>query len=73
MKKNLVLDHDVAIFYANDCKLHGWYHKDAPAKPYTKGEGTLLMVRELVLVKFGWLQTCDGKKSTHITMKPGKN
>jgi hypothetical protein len=31
--------HDESIFYTNDRRKKGWYHKDAPAKPYTKGEG----------------------------------
>ncbi|KIJ96797.1 hypothetical protein K443DRAFT_124304 [Laccaria amethystina LaAM-08-1] len=35
--------HNEAIFYANDWTRQGWYHKDGPAKPYTKGEGASLM------------------------------
>jgi hypothetical protein len=31
--------HDESIFFANDRRKKGWYHKDAPAKPYAKGDG----------------------------------
>jgi len=30
--------HDETIFYADDRRKKGCYHKDAPAKPYAKGE-----------------------------------
>ncbi|EDR03806.1 uncharacterized protein LACBIDRAFT_306885 [Laccaria bicolor S238N-H82] len=64
---------DECIFYANDRTPRGWYHKDSPAKPYTKGEGVSLMIGEFVSAKFGWLQSPDGKQSARIIMKPGKN
>ncbi|EDR04580.1 uncharacterized protein LACBIDRAFT_330517 [Laccaria bicolor S238N-H82] len=64
---------DECIFYANDRTLRGWYHKDSPEKPYTKGEGAPLMIGKFVSAKFGWLQSPDGKQSTRIIMKPGKN
>jgi hypothetical protein len=65
--------HNEAIFYANDWTRRGWYHKDGPAKPYTKGEGASLMVGEFVCTKFGWLQPPDGRKTAQIIMKLGKN
>ena len=65
--------HDEAIFYAHDRNKRGWYHKDAAAKPYKKGEGASLMVAELVSADFGWLQSPDGKESVRVVMKPGKN
>ncbi|KAF8154655.1 hypothetical protein B0H34DRAFT_660613 [Crassisporium funariophilum] len=30
--------HNESIFYAHDRRKKGWCHKDAPARPYTKGE-----------------------------------
>jgi len=65
--------HDKVIFYAHDQVGRAWYHKDAPAKPYKKGEGPSLMVAHLVSAKFGWLESPDGKKSARVVMSPGKN
>jgi hypothetical protein len=53
--------HDESIFYAHDHRKKGWYHKDATAKPYAKGEGSSLMVADFVSADFGWLQSPDGK------------
>ena len=64
---------DKVIFYANDRTPCGWYHKDSPAKPYTKVEGASLMIGKLVSAKFGWLQSPDGKQNARVIMKPGKN
>ena len=65
--------HDESIFYANDHRKKGWYHKDAPAKPYAKGEGVSLMIADFVSADFGWLRSPDGKRSARCVMKPGKN
>jgi len=65
--------HDESIFYAHDRRKKGWYHKDAPAKPYTKGEGASLMVADFVSADFGWLRSPDGKESARRLFKPGKN
>jgi hypothetical protein len=65
--------HDETIFYAHDRRKKGWYHKDAPAKPYAKGEGSSLMIADFVSAKFGWLRSPDGKRSARRVMKPGKN
>jgi hypothetical protein len=65
--------HDESVFYAHDRRKKGWYHKDAPAKPYAKGEGASLMVADFVSADFGWLRSPDGKQSARRTMKPGKN
>ena len=65
--------HDESIFYAHDRRKKSWYHKDAPAKPYVKGEGASLMVADYVSQDFGWLQSLDGKQSAQRLFKPGKN
>lgn len=65
--------HDESIFYAHDRRKKGWYHKDAPAKPYAKGEGASLMVADFVSADFGWLCSPDGKRSARRLFKPGKN
>jgi hypothetical protein len=36
--------HNETIFYVHDRRKKGWYHKDVPAKPYTKGEGASLIL-----------------------------
>ncbi|KAF8800309.1 hypothetical protein BYT27DRAFT_7117577 [Phlegmacium glaucopus] len=64
--------HDESIFYAHDRRKKGWYHKDAPAKPYKKGEGASLMIADFVSADFGWLRSPDGKQSARRVMKPGK-
>jgi len=51
--------HDKTVFYAHDRCKKGWHHKDAPAKPYSKGEGALLMIANFVSSNFGWLQSPD--------------
>ncbi len=65
--------HDETVFYAHDRRKRGWYHKDAPAKPYTKGEGASLMIADFVSARFGWLQSPDGKRGARKVMRPGKN
>jgi hypothetical protein len=65
--------HDESIFYAHDRRRRVWHHKDAPAKPYAKGEGVSMMVADYVFTDFGWLRSPDGKKSARRTLKPGKN
>ena len=72
-KRVIVWFHDESIFYAHDRWKKGWYHKDAPAKPYTKGEGASLMVADYVSADFGWLQSPDGTRTARRVMKPGKN
>ena len=52
---------DKVIFYANNCT----------QSAYTKGEGVLLMISNLVSAKFGWLQSPDGKQTADIIMKLG--
>lgn len=65
--------HDESIFYANDRHRKSWYHKDAPIKPYAKGEGASLMIADYVSADFGWLQSPNGKRSARRVMRPGKN
>ena len=65
--------HDESIFYAHDRRKKGWYHKDAAAKPYAKGDGHSLMVADFVSADFGWLLSPDGKQSARRILKPGVN
>jgi hypothetical protein len=65
--------HDESIFYAHDRRQSAWYHKDATAKPYAKGEGASLMVADFVSADCGWLRSPDGKDSARIIFRPGKN
>jgi len=64
--------HDESIFYVHDRRKKGWYHKDAPAKPYKKGDGASLMIADFVSADFGWLRSPDGRQSARRVMKPGK-
>jgi hypothetical protein len=72
-KRIIAWFHDESVFYAHDRRKTGWYHKDASAKPYAKGEGASLMVADFVSADFGWLASPDGKKSARRLFKPGKN
>jgi hypothetical protein len=69
----IVWFHDESIFYAHDWCKKGWYHKDAPAKPYAKGEDASLMIADYVSADFRWLCSPDRKQSAHQVMKPRKN
>lgn len=59
----MVQFHDESIFYAHDCNHQTWYHKNAPAKPYTKGEGHSLMVAEYVSAKHNSLISRNGSQN----------
>ena len=72
-KRVIVWFHDESIFYAHDRRKKGWFHKDAGAKPYAKGEGASLIVADYVSADFGWLTSPDGKQSARRIFKPGKN
>ncbi|KAJ7199879.1 hypothetical protein GGX14DRAFT_318243, partial [Mycena pura] len=48
--------HDESIFYAHDRRGRAWYHKDAPATPYRKGDGPSYMVGDFFSADFGWLR-----------------
>ncbi|KAJ3575337.1 hypothetical protein NP233_g1146 [Leucocoprinus birnbaumii] len=74
--------HDESIFYAHDRRRSNWYHKDAPAVPYAKGDGLSFMVARAVSPDYGWLEPKPGCKiykedgtevTAHRTLKPGKN
>ncbi|KAJ3552375.1 hypothetical protein NP233_g12897 [Leucocoprinus birnbaumii] len=74
--------HNESVFYAHDHRHSNWYHKEAPAVPYAKGDGLSFMVARAVLPDYGWLEPKpgheifrkDGTKITaHRTLKPGKN
>jgi hypothetical protein len=65
--------HDESIFYAHDRRKKSWYHKDAPAKPYAKGDGASFMIADFISADFGWLRSPDGTRSARQVMRPGKN
>jgi hypothetical protein len=72
-KRVIAWFHDESVFYAHDRRKKGWYHKDASAKPYAKGEGQSLMVADFVSADFGWLASPDGKQSARRLFRPGAN
>ncbi|PBK94278.1 hypothetical protein ARMGADRAFT_1045736 [Armillaria gallica] len=72
-KRVVLWFHNKSIFYAHDRRRKTWYHKDAAAKPYQKGEGASLMIVDFFSADFGWLQSLDGTRSAHRVFKPGKN
>jgi hypothetical protein len=65
--------HDKSIFYAHDRCQQTWQHKDAPAKPYAKGDSLLFRVANFVSAKFGWLHSSDGTRNVCCILRPGKN
>jgi len=65
--------HDKTIFYANDRRRLTWYHKDADAKPYAKGDGASLMISDVISADYGFLMSRDGKRTARTIFKPGKN
>jgi hypothetical protein len=64
--------HDESTFYVNDRRVVCWVHIGEKAVPWTKGEGTLLMVADFVSADYGWLTSSDGKQSTRVLFKAGK-
>ncbi|PPQ76855.1 hypothetical protein CVT24_010781 [Panaeolus cyanescens] len=64
--------HNETILYTHDRRRKAWYHKDASAKPYAKGDGASLMIADFVSVKFGWLHSPDGEQNAQHVLKPGK-
>ena len=72
-KRVIAWIHDESVFYAHDHRKKGWYHKDASAKPYAKGEGQSLMVVDLVSADFGWLTSPDVKHSARCLFRPRAN
>ncbi|KAF9470849.1 hypothetical protein BDN70DRAFT_998814 [Pholiota conissans] len=70
-RRVIVWFHDESVFYAHDRRRRLWVHKDAPAKPYAKGDGASLMFAQFVSADFGWLAWAE--KSAQRVMKPGKN
>lgn len=72
-RRVVVWFHDETIFYANDRRRLAWYHKDADAKPYAKGDGASLMIAHAVSADYGWLVSKDKKRSARHIFKPGKS
>ncbi|KAJ7638251.1 hypothetical protein FB45DRAFT_1023051 [Roridomyces roridus] len=50
-----------------------WYHKDAPARPYPKGEGVSYMVADFFSADIGWLRHPGTGASARHAIRPGKN
>ncbi|KAF7319999.1 hypothetical protein MKEN_00783800 [Mycena kentingensis (nom. inval.)] len=65
--------HDESIFYAHDRRRKTWYHKDAPATPYKKGDGASFMVADFFSADFGWLRDLVTGTSARACIRPGKN
>ncbi|KAJ7132033.1 hypothetical protein C8R44DRAFT_612585, partial [Mycena epipterygia] len=65
-RRVVVWFHDESIFYAHDRRRKTWYHKDAPAKPYAKGEGASLMVADFVSSRYGWLRSPESTRSARV-------
>jgi hypothetical protein len=72
-KRVVVWFHDESIFYANDRRRLTWYHKDATAKPYAKGDGASLMISHVISADYGFLKSHDGERTARRLIKPGKN
>jgi hypothetical protein len=54
VRKQVISWHyDEVIFYAHDCRGKGWHYKNAPAKPYQKGDGASLMISDYCSAEFG--------------------
>ncbi|KAL1743021.1 hypothetical protein HDZ31DRAFT_1100, partial [Schizophyllum fasciatum] len=58
--------HDESIFYAHDRRRKRWLHKDAPARPYQKGDGASFMVADYISADFGWLKGGSGETARHV-------
>ncbi|KAJ7605574.1 hypothetical protein FB45DRAFT_766748, partial [Roridomyces roridus] len=61
VRRTVIWYHDESVFYAHDRRRKAWYHKDAPATPYRKGDGASYMVADYFSADFGWLRTRDGR------------
>ena len=59
------------MFYANDCRVAQWVHKDEVPTSYVKGKGASQMVADLVSADYGWLQSLDGKEEAWVLIKAG--
>ena len=71
-KRVVIWLHDESIFYAHDRRRKHWLHKDAPARPYQKGDGASFMVADYISADFGWLKGRNGETARRV-MRPGKN
>ncbi|KAF7300228.1 hypothetical protein MKEN_01346700 [Mycena kentingensis (nom. inval.)] len=65
--------HDESIFYAHDRRRKSWFHKDAAAVPYRKGDGASYMVADYFSADFGWLRDEATGRSARACIRPGKN
>jgi hypothetical protein len=68
----VVWHHNKSTFYANSWQKIQWVHTSKTAVPYTKGEGTSLMVADFVLANYRWLLSLDEKEEGHVLLKSGK-
>jgi hypothetical protein len=72
-RRVIIWYHDESIFYAHDRRRDTWYHKDAPATPYQKGEGHSFMVADFFSSDFGWLRDPNNHtRHARRCMRPGK-
>ncbi|THU79173.1 hypothetical protein K435DRAFT_875794 [Dendrothele bispora CBS 962.96] len=67
-KRIIVWYHDETIFYAHDRCRKNWFHKDASAKPYAKGDGHSFMIADYVSADFGWLQDIQEQANAAIDL-----
>lgn len=72
IRQVVVWYHDKSTFYAHDQQRKWWVHQLETAKPYKKGKGPSEMVAEFCSAEYGFLHSLDGKESTHVLFKAGK-
>ncbi|KAF7303440.1 hypothetical protein MIND_00572800 [Mycena indigotica] len=72
-RRVIIWYHDESIFYAHDRRRKTWYHKDAAAVPYRKGEGVSYMVADYFSAEFGWLRHPLTGARAREAIRPGKN
>ncbi|KAJ6557572.1 hypothetical protein B0H19DRAFT_894702, partial [Mycena capillaripes] len=59
VRRTVIWYHDESIFYAHDRRRKSWFHKDADAIPYKKGDGHSYMVADYFSADYGWLRARD--------------
>ncbi|KAF8834330.1 hypothetical protein BDN67DRAFT_1048611 [Paxillus ammoniavirescens] len=71
-RRTVVWHHDKSTFYAHNCCKTCWVPKGEKVVPQQKGEGTSLMVADIVSADYGWLCSHDGKESARVLFRAGK-
>ncbi|GJE94827.1 hypothetical protein PsYK624_110020 [Phanerochaete sordida] len=72
-KPVMVWYHDEVTFYRNDRQELHWVHKNDTPVPKPKGEGTSIMISDLISAEVGWLRSPDGQESARVVFRAGKN